>query len=113
VKPQALLPRLNAAKERWETSVHRPEGLADGETWALGYAYVENVAEKRVIKARAVGPFTLVSDNGLTTDVNGPPFPRHVEIVGWSPDDKDVRLMHATQIADKLQLQIDPRASFK
>lgn len=111
VKPQAIEPRFNATKGRYETSVHRTVGLTEGQTWALGYAHVEDVTENRVIKARGTGPFALVADGGLNTDVNGPPSPRHVDIVGWSPDDKDVRLMRATEIADKLQLQTDPRPS--
>jgi hypothetical protein len=109
VKAQALLPKFNAAKNRWETSVHRPSGLSDAQTWALGYSYVESVGQDRIIKARGFGPFDLVNGAGLQVDVNGPPFPRHVDIKGWSPNDKADRLMRATEIADKLQLQLDPR----
>jgi hypothetical protein len=109
VKAQALLPKFNALKGQWETSVHRPLGLSDAQTWALGYSHVERVGENRVIKARGTGLFDLIAGAGLQVEVNGPPFPRHVDIKGWSPSDKADRLMRATEIADKLQLQLDPR----
>jgi hypothetical protein len=101
---------FNEAKNRLETSTHRIEGLSPSEIWELGYIYVENAAEGRLIRARGTGPFSLAISQGLTLDVNGPPVPRHVDIIGWSASDKDVRLMQQTEIADKLQLEIDPRA---
>jgi hypothetical protein len=109
VKPLALLPMLNKTTNRWETSTHRIQGLAVAEIWNLGYEHVENRPANRIIKARGQGPFHLAKSAGLSLDVNGPPYPRHVDIVGWSPTDKDVRLMRATEIANSLLLVIDPR----
>jgi hypothetical protein len=109
LKPPALLPFLNKAKSRWETSTHRVAGLTAPQIWQLGYSHVENVQEGRTIKARGTGPFALVTIQALSLDVNGAPYPRHVDIIGWSSTDKDLRLMKATEIADKLQLDLDPR----
>jgi len=108
VKAPALLPMLNKVKGRFETSTHRVKDLAATEIWKLGYDHVENVAEGRTIKARGQGAYSLAQAQGLAFDVNGPPYPRHVDVIGWSSD-KDVRLMQATEIADKLSLEIDPR----
>ena len=108
VKANALLPMTNKATGRLETSTHRVAGLNDQEIWNLGYDHVENAANKRIIKARGQGPFALVSASGLSCDVNGPPYPRHVDVIGW-PQDKDGQLMKATEIADKLTLVVDPR----
>jgi hypothetical protein len=69
--------------------------------------HVENPASGRLIKARGVGPFQLVTSNGLSLDVNGEPFPVHVDIVGWS-EAKDARLMKATEIANELKLELAP-----
>ncbi len=109
VKPPALTPMFNDKKHRLETSTHRVEGLATSEIWQIGYSHVENAAEGRLIRARGTGLFSLATSQGLALDVNGPPVPRHVDIIGWSAADKDVRLMQQTEIADKLQLEIDPR----
>jgi len=109
VKPPALLPMLSATTNRWETSTHRVQGLPVAEIWNLGYEHVENRPASRIIKARGQGSFDLAKSAGLSLDVNGPPYPRHVDLIGWSPTDKDVRLMKATEIADKLLLVIDPR----
>ena len=98
---------FNNESQRLETSTYRNRGLAAGEIWKLGYANVENVAERRTIKARATGSFTHVTAP-LSLDVNGPPYPRHVDIVGW-PAEKHAQLQHATNIADKLTLELDPR----
>jgi hypothetical protein len=108
VKANALLPMTNKATGRLETSTYRVAGLNDQEIWSLGYKNVENAANNRIIKARGQGPFGLVSASGLSCDVNGPPYPRHVDVIGW-PQDKDGQLMKATEIADKLALEIDPR----
>lgn len=110
MKPQALLPMLNKTTNRWETSTHRIQGLAVAGIWDLGYKHVENRAAGRIIKARAQGPFDLAKSAGLSFDVNGSPYPRHVDLIGWSTTDKDVRLMRATEIANSLLLVIDPRA---
>jgi hypothetical protein len=100
---------FNEKRNRLETSTHRIKGLSTPEIWQIGYGHVENVAEGRLIRARGTGLFSLATSQGLALDVNGPPVPRHVDIIGWSATDKDVRLMQQTEIADKLQLEIDPR----
>ena len=102
------MPMFNAAKGRFETSTHRITGLTDTQVWEVGYSYVENPAEKRAVKASGIGKFELVTGQGLALCVNGEPYPRHVDIVNW-PEDKDGRLMRATDIADKLRLHVDPR----
>ena len=102
------MPMFNAAKRRFETSTHRIAGLTDTQLWELGYSCVENPAEKRVVKASGIGKFELVRGHGLALDVNGEPYPRHVDIVKW-PEDKNARLMRATEIADKQRLLVDPR----
>jgi hypothetical protein len=107
VTPPALMPMFNAESQRWETSTFRNRELAAADIWKLGYANVENIAAQRTIKARAIGSYTLVAAP-LSLDVNGPPYPRHVDIVGWSAE-KNVRMQHATNIADKLTLELDPR----
>jgi len=109
VKPQALLPRRNEFKSRWETSAHRIAGLNDAQVWQLGYAHVENTPQGRFIKARGTGAFDSAATRGLSLDVNGKPYPRHVDIVGWS-DEKHDRLMKATEIADTMKLDLDPRS---
>lgn len=111
VKAEALIPLFNEAKARYETSVHRCDGLAEAEIWALGYEYVENLPAGRKIKARGMGSIRIVVEVGLTTDVNGPPFPRHVDLVGWPPstDAKHARKMCAVEIADKMRVILDPR----
>ncbi len=109
VKPPSLLPFFNANKNRWETSTHRIAGLDTEQIWRLGYSEVENYNQSRIIKARGTGLFELVTSQGLALDVNGQPYPRHVDLIGWSNMDKDLRLMKATEIAEKLKLDIDPR----
>lgn len=108
VKAPAMMPMFNAAKGRFETSTHRIGGLTDIQVWQLGYATVENAAEGRVVKACGIGKFDLARNQGLALDVNGEPYPRHVDLVNW-PADKDARLMRATEIADQLNLRVDPR----
>lgn len=110
VKPHAMLPLFSKTKNRFETSTFRVCGLSAGQIWNLGYAYAENLRQSRVIKARGTGSFSLATSRSLLLDVNSRPYPRHVDIIGWPAADKDVRLMKATEIADKLRLDIDPRA---
>ena len=98
----------NKVTGRLETSTHRVVGLSEHEIWNLGYNNVENAANNRIIKARGQGAYILATAQGLALDVNGPPFPRHVDVIGW-PTDKDAQLMKAIEIADKMALKIDPR----
>src|SRR5436309_10095220 len=106
VKPPALMPMLNRQKARWETSVHRTDGLQDDKIWLLGYQYVES--PERRIRARGAGFVSLVTGQGCQLDVNGRPYPRHADIIGW-PGAKDEQLMIATEIANDMTLTIDPR----
>jgi hypothetical protein len=94
--------------DQLETSTHRVKDLTIDEIWKLGYEYVEDVAQGRIIKARGQGAYALAAAQGLSLDVNGSPFPRHVDLIGWSPDKED-RLMKATEIANNMTLEIDPR----
>ena len=109
VKPPALMPSYNKDKGRLETSIHRTDGMRPDEIWALGYHYVENLAARRRIQARASGVASVVTGQGLQFDVNGDPYPRHVDIVGWPPDEKHQRMMKATEIARGMRLEMDPR----
>jgi hypothetical protein len=109
VKPQAMLTMLNKTTNRWETSTYRIHGLTATEMWKIGYDHAEDAANNRVIKARGQGTFACTRSAGLSLDVNGPPHPRHVDVIGWSSTDKDVRLMKATEITDKMFLEVDPR----
>ena len=108
VMPSALLPLNNKKRARWETSTHRTDGLSQLDVWRLGYRFVENVANNRRIKARGSGSVATVLAQALQFDVNGRPYPRHADIIGW-PDDKHARMMQATQIANRLILENDPR----
>jgi hypothetical protein len=101
----------NKKTGRWETSTHRVKGLNYADIWKLGYDHVEDIATNRVIKARGQGAYAAAISQGLALDVNGPPYPRHVDLIGWPITDKDARLMKATEIADKMVLEIDPRRS--
>ncbi|MGH8226509.1 MAG: hypothetical protein ACREU3_01175 [Steroidobacteraceae bacterium] len=103
------MPAPNATSGRRETSTHRTAQLTRDQIWQLGYAHVENQEAKRLIKARGTGLFKVVRAQGLRLDVNGPPVPRHVDIVGWPPE-KDACLMRATEIANTMQLEMDPRS---
>lgn len=109
VLPPALKPKYNEEKRRWETSTHRSDGLRTERIWALGYRYVEDLSKGRRIRSRASGVASFVTDTGLQWDVNGQPYPRHADIIGWSVDDKDVRMMAATEIANRMLLEMDPR----
>jgi hypothetical protein len=110
VKAHALMPMRNQSRERLETSTHRIAHLTDAQIWHLGQTHVANPEQGRTIKARGTGPFELVTAQQLSLDVNGEPYPRHVDVVGW-PHDKDDQLMKATEIADKLTLELGPTES--
>jgi len=103
------MPDFNEKKKRWETSIQRIARLTSSEVWAVGYQHAEHSAARRVIKARADGQIDQVTRQKLSLDVNGPPYPRHVDIVGWPESDKDARLMRATEISESLNLVMDPR----
>jgi hypothetical protein len=102
------MPALNQESNRYETSTYRVAGLSSAQIWQLGYSYVENSDAGRIIKARGTGSFELVRAEGLTLDVNGDPYPIHVDVIGW-PESKDERLMKATEIANQLSLEIASR----
>ena len=107
VKPNALMPMFNQESGRLETSIYRCTCLPDAEIWQLGRVHVEDPQSGRLIKARGFGPFELVTSQELSLDVNGEPFPIHVDIVGW-PEEKDACMMKATEVADKLKLELAP-----
>ncbi len=109
VLPPALKPELNPETHRWETSTYRIDGLQAHGIWALGYQYVEDLPKGRRIRARGTSLAASVTDAGLHWDVNGEPYPRHADIIGWSVNDKDIRMMAATEIANKMSLEMDPR----
>jgi hypothetical protein len=107
VKPNALMPMFNRESGRLETSIYRCTRLPGMEIWHIGRAHAEDPQSGRLIKARGFGPFDLVTSQELSLDVNGEPFPIHVDIVGW-PEEKDARMMKATEVADKLKLELAP-----
>lgn len=106
MKPASLLPQFNDRKNRWETSVFRTTALRSKGVWRLGYLFAER--SDRVIKAKGEGAFSWISDQSLVLDVNAEPYPRHVDIVGWT-DIKHERLHLATQIANRMKLHVNPR----
>ena len=110
VRPPAMMPYENKQKQRWETSAIRTDHLQTGEIWALGYLHAENVLAGRRIRARGIGEVAAITALALQLDVNGDPYPRHVDIVGWpNSNDKAARMMVATEIANEMSLEIDPR----
>ena len=110
VKPTALEPRLNEKKKRYETSTHRTDGLESERIWTLGYEYVEDVAANRQIRGRAIGVAAIVTDQNLDWVVNGSPYPRHADLIGWLPgSDKNARMLAAIKIAQRMRLELDPR----
>lgn len=111
VRPSALMPYDNRQKQRSETSMFRTDGLQADGVWALGYQFVENLAVGRRIRARGLGIASVVTAQGLRFDVSGQPYPRHADIIGWpNGDDRAARMMLATEIANSMTLEIDPRA---
>ena len=110
VKPPALMPLHNDRKGRWETSTFRTDGLQPADVWQLGYHFAEDLSSGRRIRARGFGVASIVTTRPLHFDVNGDPYPRHADIIGW-PDgtDKPARMMLATEIANRMTLEIDPR----
>lgn len=110
VKAPALLPWHNNDKGRLETSIYRTDGLGPDHVWALGYRYVETPSGGRRIQARGSGVISSVTSQRLLLDVDGDPFPRHVDIVGWPlADEKHLQMMKATEIANGMRLEMDPR----
>ena len=77
--------------------------------WVLGYLYVEKKKPDRRIKARATGEVALVTSQDLLLEVNGEPYPRHADIIGWPTSGKPAQMMLATQIANEMILELDPR----
>ena len=101
-----LLPKYNEQKNRWETSSHRTGGLRSEQIWLFGYLYVES--EGRHIRARGIGVVSSVTDLGFGFEVNGKPYPRHADIIGWH-DEKHQRQMKALELANRMQREMDPR----
>jgi hypothetical protein len=109
VKPAALLPYWNEDRDRFETSTHRTDGLLPDQIWGIGYQYVENLAQHRRIRGRGHCQASLIATQALRFDINGEPYPRHIDIVAW-PEAEHERLMRATEIANSMTLEIDPRS---
>ena len=110
VNPTALMPYDNKNSKRRETSIIRTDGLQDREVWELGYQIHEVAVTPRPIKARAVGVAAIVIDQQLQFDINGNPYPRHADIIGWPVgDEKHARLALATEIANRMTLEVDTR----
>lgn len=97
---------FNERRQRWETSIFRIKKLRGRGIWRLGYLFAEQSG--RVIKARGIGRISWILDQQLGLDVNAEPYPRHVDVIGWT-NVKHERLHLATQIADRMNLQLDPR----
>ena len=108
-EPLGRRPAHNQESGRWETSIYRTDGLAGPAIWALGYQFVEH-RPARHVRARGVGRVSMVPDPPLVLDPNGVPHPRHTDIIGWpNAGDKDAQMMLATEIANRMSLEIDPR----
>lgn len=85
----------------------RTAEMTDTQIWQMGYREVEQTSARRV---RARGECAAhIIQYPLSLDVNGSPFPRHADIIGWSTDLPEDRLQRATEIADAMMLHIDPR----
>lgn len=108
VKPPALMPHANPQTGRAETSIYRTDGLPAEAIWRLGYQFVENIVAGRRIRARGFAAASIVTGQSLQFEANGVPHPRHADIIGW-PNAKDARLMLATEIANVMTLETDPR----
>ena len=108
VKPEAMMPLQNVARNRFETSTHRTRNLLPQQIWGIGYRYVEKEVQHRRIRGRGHCEARVVLTQELAFEVNGRPYPRHVDIVKW-PDDEHEQLMKATEIADVMRLELDPR----
>jgi len=104
VKPNGLLPHVNPRTQRLETSIHRIDGLSPALIWVLGYLYVEKPGRR--IKARATGEVSSITAQNLHYEVNGRPYPRHVDILGWPADSKHLHMMTATEIANRMTLEM-------
>lgn len=91
VKHQAFLPPTDL-----KLSVFRIEGLTDGEVWQIG----EGLEAERDdhLHARADLASDAVVTVGLSAIRDEPP-PRHANIIGWPPDDKDSRKILAMELA--------------
>ena len=104
----ALMPRWNKRRRRFETSTHRTQGLHPDQIWAVGYRYVEPALQNSRIRGRGHCQAAVVTAQALGFHVNGRPYPRHIDVIGW-PDEEDAQLMRATEIADSMTLELDPR----
>jgi hypothetical protein len=112
VKPSGLLPHWNADHNRLETSTHRSGGLERDQIWALAYRYVENPAQNRRVHGRGHCLAAIVTSQDLSFDVYDEPYPRHADIVEW-PAEEHEQLMLATDIADAMTLDLDPKGGIR
>jgi len=112
VKPSGLLPRWNADHNRFETSTHRSGGLGRDQVWALAYRYIENLDQKRRLHGRGHCLAAIVTSQALSFDVYGEPYPRHADIAEW-PVEEHEQLMLATNIANAMTLDLDPKGGVR
>jgi hypothetical protein len=73
--------------------------------WKLGRLFVENQEIDRTVKARAAGPARTILGAGLAFSINGTPWPRHIDIVGW-PDEKHAQKQISIDIANGFALEM-------
>ncbi len=107
VKWNAFSPYTNPESRRLETSLYRELRLTSAELWRLGRKHVEGRERRREIKARGSGPVAPILDCGLALDVNGPPEPIHVDIVGW-PTEKHEQRQLAMEFVSHFKVEMAP-----
>lgn len=101
-KPQAFMPERYDGK--YETSICREKDLDDTAVWAIGDTVR---ADGVVAKARADFKAESVRVTGLEVVADPSTYPQHALIINW-PEEKDKRLMHATELANAAQLVLSP-----
>jgi hypothetical protein len=107
VKHHAFLPALSPHTRQFVKSVHRTDHLSNDNMWKLGKLFVENEESNRVVRARAAGAAQTISGAGVALSINGVPWPRHADIVGW-PEEKHAQKLIAMDIANGFALEMAP-----
>lgn len=107
VKPAALLPALNRATQRLESSVYRASGASSEELWAI---CAEHVDITRRMKARGTTAAEHFLAAGLQFDPDGKPHPRHANVIEW-PLPKHEQKILAQKIAATMVLELRPSDS--
>jgi hypothetical protein len=91
---RALLPAANPNTGRIELSTFSIDGLEDNDIWAL-------LRRQGNVYGRADLTREVIEQAGLSLDENNVP-PRHVDIIGWNPDDFAERMKIASNLAKVL-----------